>query len=94
MPVLRDRRDCPGVGPTTWLLPLAALGAIAVLVARFVLGFEESPVLSVVIWGCVAIFVTHTALLIAHAFGWTVWDLLGRPPKRTTTAHDDEDRVF
>jgi hypothetical protein len=97
---LRNLRDRVGVVPTTSLMPLALLGTLVVLVARIFLGIGQTPLLSVVIWGCVAIVVAHWALLIAQIFGWTVWDLVDRAPTPTTTtgdapsAHDDEDRVL
>jgi fatty acid desaturase len=99
MPSPRARRRNLGEVPTVWLMPLAVLGAIAVLTAGFFPGFGQSPVLSVATWVCVAILLAHGALLIAHLFGWTVWDLFDRPPKPTTTAdrdgpaRDDGDRL-
>jgi hypothetical protein len=88
-----------GVVPTNWLMPWVLLATIALLIATFVFDAEESLVLWVVLWACVAIVLTHVALMIAYTFGWTVWDLIDRAPKPTPAAdrdglaRDDEDRV-
>jgi hypothetical protein len=87
-----------GVVPTNGLMPWVLLATIALLIATFVFGVEDSLVLWVVLWACVAIVLTHLALMIAYTFGWTVWDLIDRAPKPTTAdrhglARDDEDQV-
>ncbi|HRO95325.1 hypothetical protein [Citricoccus sp.] len=86
--------------PTSWLMPWVVLATIALLIARFVFGVEDSLVLWVVLGGCVAIVLTHVALMIAYTFGWTIWDLIDRAPNPTITAadrdglaRDDEDQV-
>ncbi|WMY80002.1 hypothetical protein [Citricoccus sp. I39-566] len=84
--------------PTNWLMPWVFLATIALLIATFVFGVEDSLVLWVVLWGCVAIVLTHVALMIAYVFGWTVWDLIDRAPKpvaadRHGLARGDEEQV-
>lgn len=84
--------------PTNWLMPWVFLATIAVLVPGVLFGAEESLVLWVVLLACVAIVLTHVALMIAYTFGWTVWDLIDRAPKPTAAdrdgrARDDEDQV-
>lgn len=86
-----------GVVPTNWLMPWVFLATIAALIALVFFDAGQSLVLWVVLLACVAIVLTHVALMIAYTFGWTVWDLIDRAPKPTATARDglardDQDR--